>query len=327
MGPKKADRLLEPLRGKSEKEYFWAVYGAYKHHYGTESFNYFRFDAYEDTTATFRKRELKPNSEILSEQRLVGSALIFLLENARLLWMLRCMPNAEGTHWWMPPMTFDEIVIDDDVEKWAAKEAALPVIKAPKGTKPFMAFTEGRGKWFFANEDNIKSEKYSTAKKAKAAIAEVKLKLDIETNEDNENLQPVNSEVESILDTSEPAAKKDVVDASIDRVYYNFYGDGMWGFWCKRFVDTYGPYNTEEEARLGLASQIARLASEADQGTTDETDKAAAVDKITQESTPKVVTNNKSVTKVVDTNTDDVTLQKGVSKGIDFSDPIWDESF
>lgn len=171
MGPKKADVILDSLITKSEEEYFWAVYAAYKKHYGNKPFEYYRFDAYEDTTATFRKRVLKDDADIQPDQRLVGTALTFLLENARLLWMLRVQPNPEGTHWWMPPLSFEAIAIEDEAIAWA--EDGMKEEKAKQDAQGYASadisqkfadyedkgmdkpWTEGRGKWFVVTGDNV----------------------------------------------------------------------------------------------------------------------------------------------------------------------------
>ena len=306
MGPKKADALLDPIRGKSEEDFFWAVYGAYKHYYGTESFEYLRYDAYVDTTATFRKREARPDGEITPEQRLVGSALTMLLENARLLWMLRVAPNAEGTHWWMPPLTFEEIAIEDETQAWVDKEAALKETKAPEGQVSFIPWTEGRGKWFWSDEDDIRHGKFSTKKKATADMKEYQDQgpntsdgseaegfvqptaepgpEDVPTDE-----QPYgtpNTEGPPVESGDAAAEAEDTqVDAPvIDRVYYNLMKDNMWGFYSEDFTGCYGPYDNEEEARQGLANQIqdaaikeATPAAEASEVVTEPDDNATAL--------------------------------------------------
>ena len=207
MGPKKADALLDPLRGKTEEEYFWAVYGAYKKYYGEKPFQYYRYDAYTDTTATFRKRELKPEDQITPEQRLTGTALTLLLENARLLWMLRVPPNAEGTHWWMPPISFEDIEFYDDYESWLNKDKKEPKKepapdpepkeeKPKKETKPEEPlkkvedyedkeinepWSEGRGKWYVIVEQKgvkLLIGPVGTKKKAQTAVKEFYEKLE-----------------------------------------------------------------------------------------------------------------------------------------------------
>jgi len=240
MGPTKADKVLDGLHGKSEEDYFWAVYGAYKKYYGTEPFEYFRYDAYTDTTATYRKRELKPEAEILPEQRLAGTALIMLLENARLLWMLRELPNAEGTHWWMPPMDWAEIELYDQNEQWLAKDAEHKESLAPEDQEPFSIWTEGRGQWFWADDSGTKHGKFSTEKKTKADM------------KDYQNQGPnteAGTEEEGFIAASEQSP--DEKATNVDPVHYDD-ATKAWCFWNESWSILYGPYDTEELAREGL---------------------------------------------------------------------------
>lgn len=247
MGPKKADKILDSVASKSEENYFWAVYGAYKLHYGTEAFQYLRYDAYIDTTATFRKREAKPDAEILPEQRLTGTALTMLLENARLLWMLRVAPNAEGAHWWMPPMSWDNIARADDNDKWFAKDIEHKAALAPEDQAPLSIWSEGRGQWFWADESGTKHGKFGTEKKAKSNM---------------KDYQTINSDVgqEDILpEPPKPSEEMspDEKTTDIDAVHLD--SETGWCFWDETWATRYGPYDTEELAREGLDKYVKYL--------------------------------------------------------------------
>jgi len=247
MGPTKADKVLDGLHGKSEEDYFWAVYGAYKKYYGTEPFEYFRYDAYTDTTATYRKRELKPEAEILPEQRLAGTALIMLLENARLLWMLRELPNAEGTHWWMPPMDWDEIELYDQNEQWLAKDAEHKETLAPEDQEPFSIWTEGRGQWFWADDSGTKHGKFSTEKKAKA---------DMKSFQNQGPNTEAGTEEAGFVAASEQSPDEKTTE--VDPVHYDE-PTRTWCFWDESWSIRYGTYETEELAREGLEAYAKSL--------------------------------------------------------------------
>lgn len=131
VGPKKADGILAGLT--TGEEMFDACWEAYKAHYGTEWFDYYRYDAYVDTTAAYTKRELKPEDQILPEQILQGHALTMLLENARLLYMLRTPISQDGSHWWMPPRSFDELMAEP--EQAEASEEPSPDTDLPFETR------------------------------------------------------------------------------------------------------------------------------------------------------------------------------------------------
>lgn len=133
-GPKIAAKILEGAQ--TEVEYFDRVYAAYRKFYGEEWFDYYHWQAYVDSTAAYSKRQLRPIEELEAhpEWKLKGHAITMLLENARLLWMLRKPINQDGSHWWMPPKSFEEIMASPSKptsEPGPVPEAPPPEVAAP----------------------------------------------------------------------------------------------------------------------------------------------------------------------------------------------------
>jgi DNA polymerase-1 len=354
MGPKKADAILDGVTSKSEEDYFWAVYGAYKKHYGIEPFEYLHYSAYTDTTATFRKREAKPDSEILPEQRLTGTALIMLLENARLLWMLREAPNAEGTHWWMPPMSFEDIELFDQNEQWLAKDAEEKADAPPEDAEPFKPWTEGRGKWFWTPDGVQRFGKFGTEKKAKADIAEWKLSqqpVDEETaaaidasvaegtqtgDEDTQSGLPAQEEVvnpgaavggqEEIESYVGIEPQPDSQPANVDPVCQK------WGFWDETWATWYGPYDSEEAARAACDLYAAQLNGTAVEVTGElkdslEEELGADVGGTALTPEPEVVGTDDLVTEPIDNSSEETSNNAPVLTETATETPIWDSSF
>ena len=134
VGDKKAVAILEGAQ--TEVEFFDRVYAAYCKHYGNEWFTYWHWQAYTDSTAAYKKRQLRPIEELEQhpEWKLQGHALTMLLENARLLWMLRKPINQDGSHWWMPPKSFEEILASPS--KPASEPGPVPEDPPPAPAAP-----------------------------------------------------------------------------------------------------------------------------------------------------------------------------------------------
>ena len=343
MGPKKADAVLDAVTSQSEEDYFWAVYGEYKRVFGTEPFEYLRYDAYKDTTATYRKREEKDAADIEPSQRLVGTALTHLLENARLLWMLREAPNAEGTHWWMPPLSFEAIAIEDEAQAWAdqgmKEEAEKQKAQGFTSTelkslsdyedKGFdKPWSEGRGKWYAVTNERVPIliGPVGTKKKCEAAIKDLADTLSGDNRTQVGDAEEATgwvdggpggepSEDDQFIEGTGCISKK-IADLPASPV------NQMWGFWDETWATWYGPYNTQEEAQAACDAYAATLGPDFPDGTDaegfpggDERMSTNDVGDITNES-GEVAEGDELVTEPVNDNTD----QQGKSE-------IWDESF
>ena len=267
MGEKGADALLDPIKFcfpedpmEAEKAYFNVVYDAYKKKFGAGPVEYFHYDAYVDTSKGYTKRVLKEEADILPEQRLVGSALTFLLENARLAWMLRYMPNAEGTHWWMPPYTFDEIAALDALEAGDTEETPnTPTDEEENERDVDIPWTEGRGKWFYITKTGdtlVKAGPFGTAKKAKADLNSQpdESQTELPFNETDDQQGAEIAAAEHCLSKGAPhPPEPEIVSEPVDPVHQ------AWYFWDETWADRYGPFDTEEEARTQLDAYVKGL--------------------------------------------------------------------
>lgn len=176
-GAAKADKVFADCI--SERDYFLAAYSAYKFKYGLDPFEYLHWSAYEDSSKAYSKLEPKDPEFIKDSQRLTGTALSHLIENARLLWMLREMPKADGSHMWNPPLSMEEIAAIDQAERDAiAEKEALkqdPIAASrPANIKPLTPWSAGRGKWFYEDEEGT-VHSFKNEKKARSSIVAQKV--------------------------------------------------------------------------------------------------------------------------------------------------------
>lgn len=112
VGPAAANKLLKDA--ETEEMMYKIVLAQYQKFYGVEEFEYWHWQAYTDPTASYSKRVLKPEEDLKPEWKLKGTAESMLLENARLLYMLRQPVNRNGDHLWNPPKVTPPPINNDE---------------------------------------------------------------------------------------------------------------------------------------------------------------------------------------------------------------------